>query len=282
MSDYLVELHDTMFSHGASAGGPLPWPDLPFRWDRSGNRRQLAVYSDTSLLEAKTRQDGVTIAWLLESPRATRQEYRWVARNALLFDRVLTFEQSLLEELPNAMFTPLGGCWLLPKEWKLHAKSKNLSIIASHKRKMPGQELRHEVIRRYGERFDAVLGGGYRWIENKIEGLREYRYSMAIENCRQNYYFSEKLIDCLMSGTVPIYWGCPSIGLFFDTRGIVTFEHPRELDALLERIGPEDYERRLPAIRRNQELARRFIYPEAHVWENIRDLALPVTNPAQQ
>lgn len=272
MSEVLIELRDTMFAHAETAGGPLPWPDLPFRWDRSGTHRDVAVFTDTSLLEAQARNDCYKIAWLLESPRATRAEYRWLARNAHLFDRVLTFEQAHFEKLPHAKFTPLGGCWLAQQDWKIHPKTKNLSIIASEKRDMPGQRLRHKVIRTHGTAFDAILGRGYREIGNKIEGLRDYRYSLTIENGRQNYYFSEKLIDCFLSGTVPIYWGCPSIGLFFDKGGIVAFEHPRDLGLILEQIGPDDYERRLPSIRKNLELAMHYVYPDICAWKNIRDL----------
>ena len=39
-----------------------------------------------------------------------------------------------------------------------------------------------------------------------------------------------------------------------------------------EHIGPEDYEQRLPAVRRNFERAQRYFYPDAYAWENIRDL----------
>jgi len=272
VSKILVELRDTMFAHLETAGGPLPLPEVPFRWDRSGTRRAITVFTDTSLLEAERRNDCYKVAWLLESPRATRPEYRWLGRNPLLFDRVLTFEQRLLEKLPHARFSPYGGCWLLKRDWKVYPKMRNLSVIASEKRDMQGQQLRHKVIQKHARVFDAVLGRGYREIGDKIEGLKDYRYSLAIENCRQNYYFTEKIIDCFLSGTVPIYWGCPSIGLFFDKEGIIAFEHPRDLGLILEQIGPEDYEQRLPAIHRNFERAQRYLYPDLFAWENIRDL----------
>ena len=268
----LVEIRDNMFAHEESAGGPLPWPNLPFRWDRSGTRGEVTIFTDTSLLEAQWRDDCCRVAWMLESPRATRPEYRWLGRNPLLFDRVLTFEQKLLETLPHARFSPLGGCWIMRDYWGVHPKSKDLSIIASGKRDMVGQQLRHHIIQKHGSSFDAILGRGYLAIRSKIEGLREYRYSVTVENCRQNFYFSEKIIDCFVTGTVPIYWGCPSIALFFDKEGIITFEHPRDLGLILEQIGPEDYERRLPAIERNFELAKRYVCPEVYVWENIHDL----------
>ena len=33
MTQRLIELRDMHFGHSISAGGPLPWPDAPFRWD---------------------------------------------------------------------------------------------------------------------------------------------------------------------------------------------------------------------------------------------------------
>lgn len=51
--------------------------------------------------------------------------------------------------------------------------------------------------------------------------LFESKFSIIIENCKDKNYFSEKLIDCLLCKTVPIFWGCDNIGDFFDTRGFI-------------------------------------------------------------
>ena len=37
--------------------------------------------------------------------------------------------------------------------------------------------------------FD-LFGRGYRPINNKIEGLKDYRYSIVIENSKSDYYFT--------------------------------------------------------------------------------------------
>ena len=42
-------------------------------------------------------------------------------------------------------------------------------------------------------------------------------YSVAIESSSEKDYFTEKLIDCLITKTIPIYWGCPNINDYFDT-----------------------------------------------------------------
>jgi hypothetical protein len=40
----------------------------------------------------------------------------------------------------------------------------------------------------------------------------------------ENYfsYFSEKITDCILNKTSPIYWGCSNIGDFFNMDGIIT------------------------------------------------------------
>ena len=45
------------------------------------------------------------------------------------------------------------------------------SIIASNKNDLVGHKLRHKIISQYSDRFDAIMGNGYRPIESKIMGL---------------------------------------------------------------------------------------------------------------
>jgi hypothetical protein len=44
--------------------------------------------------------------------------------------------------------------------------------------------------------------------KDKLETLSKYRYSVVIENCLE--YVSEKLIDCILAGTIPVYVGPPT------------------------------------------------------------------------
>ena len=62
------------------------------------------------------------------------------------------------------------------------------------------------------------------WIKDKIEGLKDYEYSIAIENSCEDYYVSEKLFDCFLNNTVPIYYGCKNVADFYDSRSFETFD----------------------------------------------------------
>jgi alpha(1,3/1,4) fucosyltransferase len=44
-------------------------------------------------------------------------------------------------------------------------------------------------------------------IKSKYKILSRYKYSLCIENLSDNGYISEKIFDCLYSGTVPVYLG---------------------------------------------------------------------------
>ena len=42
-----------------------------------------------------------------------------------------------------------------------------------------------------------------------------------------------------MAKTIPVYWGAPSIGKFFDSTGIIQFDSLENLDTILKRIESE-------------------------------------------
>ena len=61
-----------------------------------------------------------------------------------------------------------------------------------------------------------------------------------------------------MTGSLPIYWGCPSIGDFFNTDGMLCFEDINELPAILTGCTDEYYESKLDAMKENFILAQKY------------------------
>jgi hypothetical protein len=113
----------------------------------------------------------------------------------------------------------------------------------------------------------SVMGQGYRSIPSKLEGLADYRYSVTIENSKINSYFTEKIEDCFFTGVVPIFWGCPKIGDFFDLNGIITFNTVEDLDIILNNISETDYNSRMHAINHNFKKAIDYMYSEKYIAE---------------
>jgi hypothetical protein len=132
----------------------------------------------------------------------------------------LANDPEIIEKCDNAVLFPFGDCWVPTQEQKIHDKTKLLSIVASAKRYLPGHQLRHDVMSSIGKKMD-IYGRCCNYIENKADALRDYKFNVCIENLQHPNWFTEKLIDCLRTGTVPIYWGCPNISDYFNTEGFI-------------------------------------------------------------
>ena len=55
-------------------------------------------------------------------------------------------------------------------------------------------------------------------VEFKEESLLKYMYSITIENCRQPGYWTEKIVDCFASKSIPLFWGDDAVDDHFDKR----------------------------------------------------------------
>lgn len=245
-------------------------------WDRSpvNPNDKLVIYTDTSL--STVRNDITTkIGWMLESPVITKSSHDWIIKpeNYKHFDLILTNNREHIDMNPNVFkFSPTAGCWILPEDQKIYHKTKLLSGIFSGKRFTVGQALRHQIVGLLQNKID-VYGRGYFELPNKINGLRDYAYSIVVENTKQDYYFTEKLIDCFVTGTIPIYWGCPSIGNFFDINGMICFDDINQIGNILNIIGIEQYNSKLESVKYNFKLAKQYLIAEDYMWENyLKDL----------
>jgi len=254
-----IFLQDTSFAHCEFSNNPVPVKQRTdeVTWDRTDNytEEDIVVWTDACIPKSSNRK-GPNIAWLVESRALISQLYNFVEANSDKFEAIWTFDRELLK-LSNAVKLPIGGCWVDDFDWAIHPKTKNFSIIASAKNEYPGHKQRHQIVAGAGGYID-VFGRGYNPIQDKIDGLRDYRYHFCIENNKCDYYFTEKLIDSFVTGTLPIYWGCPSIGDFFNTDGMICYDDIKELPNLLKKCTPEYYESKMEAMKENFELAKKY------------------------
>jgi len=73
-------------------------------------------------------------------------------------------------------------------------------------------------------------------ISAKVELFETFQFSIVIENVREINYISEKLIDCLITKTIPIYYGCPNVSKFFNTEGWIILETGNIVDELQTKL----------------------------------------------
>lgn len=263
-----IRLYDKEFAHLDNVCG-YDAPDH-IEWDRENDQR-VACFTERCMDRATVQgaKAEVKVAWLIEPPAIHDYGYRQLIEQGHdEFDYILTFDKRILDVLPGKAFwwTP-GGTWLWRRDWGVAVKRRGVNIVASTKSWTEGHQLRQHIIDRFGGAVD-VYGYGRNPVENKI-ALRDYHYSIAIENSRLDWYWTDKLLDLFLMGTVPIYRGAPGIADYFNPEGMFLWDTPDELGRCLERATPESYERMLPAICDNYNRALRYAIPENHLWDSF-------------
>jgi hypothetical protein len=61
------------------------------------------------------------------------------------------------------------------------------------------------------------------YLPDKRSMLVPFQYAISIQNSQQHNYFSEILLDCFATRTIPIFWGCANIAEFFNPHGMLLF-----------------------------------------------------------
>lgn len=248
------------------------YPLAHFQWDHShvpDTRR--TVYTDTNIRLAAQDTVRQRIGILIEAREFRPGNYQAAVEHKQLFDAIFTYDEETLKLGHPFMFYPLGGNYI--KTWGMFPKSKMVSIIVGQKHGLPGWDLRFDAMKLI-KAMDVF--GFYELINPKTPAIRPYRFSIIIEACYANFYFGEKLIDCLSQGTIPIYWGCPSIGKFFDERGFLIFHTINDLEIILSGLTDGLYNYMLPYARQNLELAKPYRLPEDWLFENHPQLFGPL------
>lgn len=133
-------------------------------------------------------------------------------------------------------------------------KSKLISVICSNKAFTRGHFDRIRFVEKlklhFGDKID-VFGRGFRSFDDKMDVLRPYKYHIAIENSSEPYYWTEKISDCYLGGTFPIYHGCTNLSDYFSTDAFepIDIRKPELAIATIERvITQQRYEQSLKTL----------------------------------
>lgn len=236
-------------------------------WDRVPVDSDITVFSDCFIREVETSRSRVKIAWLIEPPVINSFLYDYVEKNYNLFDMLFTFDERLLGLSPKFKFCPYGTTWIPEDARRVWSKSKLTSAVFSSKRYTLGHNIRHEIFEAHKGDLDFYGEINNRRIEHKLDGHKDYMFSIIVENWAGNSYFSEKLLDCLLTGTIPIYWGYQKFSEFFDSNGFIYFTSTDQLRDILPHLNAEQYNSRLCAVKANFEEAFKYIDLEKNLWE---------------
>ena len=225
----------------------------------------ISIYVDNGLSNAaydtfSTRKFG----WLMESKYITPDLVEHVYQNyqdyVQHFECIFTHNKNLLS-LDNCFrFAPAYGFYI--QKPKIYQKSKLISMVSSNKTDCEGHRYRLQWVKKLRNSLD-LYGRGFNPIEHKEEGLCDYMFSVAIENGNYESYFTEKILDCFVTGTIPIYRGSPDIANYFNPDGIIFLNE----DFQIENLNPDMYYSKMDAIKDNFERALKIEIIEDWIYE---------------
>jgi hypothetical protein len=275
-----VNLFDSLFDHShgedgcyTSSFGRCPkegmWVKNNLVWDG------VTVFTDSHFNNpiVDKVQSKIKIAWLLESKAITPNAYSEIVNFENKFDYIFTHDESLLNRGPKYVKTVVGASRVDDNLWGLHEKNKLVSMIASNKKFTEGHNLRHLIANKFSNKHNIDMwGSGYKYFEKKFDVLKDYAYTICVMNTNVKNYFTEILIDPISVGCVPILWGCPNIGEFFNKNGIITFNTLKDLEKILYSISFEDYNYRVDAILENIEIAKKMKSTDDFIFTKIKNL----------
>ena len=201
------------------------------------------------------------------SSRGIADEYRYI----------FTYDDAVLNDLPNAVMAPFSAYYWYGSsdpgnisDDLYRSKSKNVSVLASKKELCHMHSVRKAFAEKCKESgladtFGTFDGGTY--LDSVDETLKDYRFSIVVENDISDYYFTEKITNCFISQTVPIYIGARKIDEFFNCDGIIqiTEKDLDHMETILSECDEDSYMGRIDAILDNYRRVQQY----ENIWDYI-------------
>lgn len=262
-----VNLFDSNIAHAASYDDSLEKGRIEpgIKYMRDYDPQRVSIFTDNMLSRVDNSPGSVNVAWIMEPIDFAPTSYRYLLQNYKKFDLILTHNLDVISDVSTAVhcrYITADGIFLdTPSLDKAsHEKNRLCSHIFSNKKSLPGHKLRHEIAAMLPNSFDLFGSGTGKWLEKKSDALRNYCFSISVENSKSNGYFTEKIMDCFATRTVPIYWGDDHVWEHFNQRGAIRFETLEQLKDITNSINKEMYDKMLPAIEQNYELCVKSCY----------------------
>lgn len=237
----------------------------------------IECFDDLYVTKAKVINPEKTIA-IIHEPRPLQPNvYKYIEKHYKDFKYVFTHDSILLKTLPNAKLV------LWCRHWNCSFRNDEkdfihpISMVASYKEQAPVRIQRKQlafelkgIIDTYGT-FD-----GGKWVRPE-EVYAKYPFSVVIENHIDDWWITEKIVNCFLCNTVPIYWGGKNVDKLFNSDGIIIVNSPQEIKKVVKYLltgnnAREEYEKRLDAIKDNRERAKQYSTIEEWFYRTYGDL----------
>ena len=199
------------------------------------------------------------------------------------FDVILTYDDEILDKCDNAHMMFFGTSWV--HDYQFVDKKFQVSHLTGHKNYTTGHKIRQKVHYKQDkitipkDFYISQYGGVENFADNKVLQhskfpLFDSQFHICIENSQQANCFTEKLIDCFVTKTIPIYYGAPNIEKYFDISGMFIVNSFEDIIEVCNSLTDEDYSKRLEYVDKNFELAQKYII----IVDNLKEVITEILN----
>lgn len=272
-----VNLFDNTFSHTKDIFGVLTssmYPPKNIEWvERLMTYDGTTVFTDDFIISpiVDSVKSTIKAAWLFEPPAIIPEIYQKIVDVENKFDFILTFDKQLLDRGPKYIKYIVGQTRVPDDIANFYEKSKHISLISSGKTMAPGHLFRGEIAHNLSRKHNIDLWGyAFRPFEKKTEPLIDYQFNISVMNSKLDNYFTDILLDCFRLGTIPIFWGCPNIGEYFDVSGMETFDTIEDLDTILTNLKP--YKEYIRGAKENFYQAKKYLNTDDYIASILKKL----------
>lgn len=208
--------------------------------------------------------------------------YQFVKYHPFRYTHVLTFHEEILKTNSKAHLFNCVDSWV--KNYVFTEKQFSVSTVIGGKinAEMKGYNSRHNLwiykdLIKTSKQF--YLSSNFVWRGTIYEGnlvlgdskapLFDSMFHVAIENTPIANYFSEKIVDCFQTKTVPIYLGCTNIEKYFNEDGIIRVSNLGDIIEACNSLTPELYAKMLPAMEDNYNRSMNWIDHDKQIEDAI-------------
>jgi hypothetical protein len=258
-----INLNSSGFSHAPSS----TWykNSKYITWEYNTKNNPITFYIDGDIFAGiSDKNDGkLKFLWGQESPHFNSDFFNSVKNNLdevlETYEMIFTYNDELVKLHPKFKWAPGNGFWV--ETPKIYEKTKLVSMICSDKRFTELQRFRFNYAIKNKDKLD-LYGNINNHISLKEDGLIDYMFSVCVENDDSDTYFTEKILDCFATGTIPIYKGTKNIVNHFNQNGIIFLD-----DISLDDLTPELYYSKMDYIKENFEKVLPFNVNEDWLYE---------------
>ena len=188
-------------------------------------------------------------------------------KNYDCYTYVFTYHQEILDNNDKAIHFLCAPTWI--KGFNDFSKEFGVSTVVGGKDRdvMDGYSVRHALWQRQSDILipkDFYLSSAYKYKKGDYKNslvlpekmtsksiMFGREYHIAIENTNLRNAFSEKIVDCFRTKTIPIHYGTPNIGEFFNLVGIIVVNSVDDIIDVCNGLKPDMYKEKLSAVEDN-------------------------------